>query len=72
MDLVTVITRTSDTRLRGVQHPKDASLNLNKKGVFSLRYLRSAEARVFMAASRPAGILPEPYVTQVRELYGKG
>lgn len=71
-DLVVVITRTSDTDRRGVQHPPDSSLDLNKAGVFSLRHLRSAEARLFVAAAELAGPLPEPYLTQVRELYEKG
>ena len=71
-DLVVVITRTSDTGVRGVQHPSDPSLELNKPGVFSLRHLRSAEARLFIAAAELKGPLPEPYLTQVRELYEKG
>lgn len=71
-DLVVVITRTSDTDVRGVQHPKDPSLGLNKPGAFSLRHLRSAEARLFLAAGQLRGSLPEPYLTQVKELYEKG
>ena len=71
-DLVVVITRTSDTDVRGVQHPKDPLLGLNMPGVFSLRHLRSAEARLFVATAELKGPLPEPYLTRVRELYEKG
>lgn len=71
-DLVMVITRTSDTDVRGVQHPQDPSLRLTLPGVFSLRHLRSAEARLFMAAVEFRGELPEPYLTRVKDLYEKG
>src|SRR4051795_11613564 len=47
-DTLAVVERTS-TRLdlRGVAHPADLTLGLNKPGVWAFRFIRTAEERLF-------------------------
>lgn len=72
-DVVVVITRTTDPGVPGVAHPPDPSLGLAEPGVFSLRYLRHAEARHFRPPQvAHAGRLPEPYLSRVLRLYEEG
>lgn len=72
-DVVFVITRTTDKELRGVEHPADAGLGLNKPAVFPLTNLRHAEARLFTPPQvERVGILPEPYLSRLLKLYEDG
>jgi mRNA-degrading endonuclease toxin of MazEF toxin-antitoxin module len=68
--LVQVITRTSDVSVKGVLHPADDSLGLNKPGVFSMRHLRSIEERHFSGNTvEYLGTLGDPYLRQVIEMW---
>ncbi|MGH2732279.1 MAG: hypothetical protein ACRDJG_04975 [Actinomycetota bacterium] len=70
LERVFVIGRTSDVQVLGVRHAADPSLGLTKPGVFSLRYLRSAEARYFRPPQvKFRGRLPEPFLSQILKLY---
>lgn len=72
-DAVHVITRTTEPGIRGVSHPPDPKLKLNKPGIFSLRRLHSAEARLFRPPQvEYSGSLPDPYLSQVIKMYEEG
>jgi hypothetical protein len=72
-DVVMVITRTTEPGVRGVPHPPDRAMGLNKPGVFAGRRLHSAEARLFRPPQVDyVGVLPEPYLSQVLRLYEEG
>ena len=63
-----VLTRTSDTSIRGVPHPRNPALQLSKDGVFGYQYLRRIDARHFTASPHAVvflGILEPEYFTQV-------
>ena len=72
-DTVHVITRTTEPGIRGVSHPPDSGLGLNEQGVFSLRRVHSAEARLFRPPQvEYSGPLPDPYLSQVIKMYVEG
>jgi hypothetical protein len=63
-DLVTVVERTT-TRLdlRGLDHPADPSLRLNKPGRFVLRFTRSVTSELFCPPNvEIVGRLPDEYL----------
>lgn len=66
---VPVLARTSDTRQRGIAHPKNPALRLTKDGVFAFRYQRSIDVRYFANEDAVAylGMLEEPYFSQIVE-----
>lgn len=73
LERVFVITRTKDVSKPGVRHPADPKLRLSLEGVFSLKNLRSAEARYFKPPQvQLMGTLEDPYLSEVLELYEKG
>jgi len=69
LGFVHVITRTSDTDVHGVRHPRDASIGCNEDGVFAMKHHRSALVSAFMENADLVGGLPEPYLSQVQELW---
>jgi len=72
-DVVMVITRTTEPGVRGVTHPPDRTMGLDEPGVFAGRRLHSAEARLFRPPQvEYVGMLPEPYLSQVHNLYEEG
>lgn len=46
--LVMVYTRTTDTHERGVHHPKDLALSLDRDGVFAERWDQSVDLGMFV------------------------
>lgn len=63
-----VLTRTSDTTVRGVQHPRNPTLELSKDGVFGYAHLRRIDARHFTASPHAVvflGMLETEYFMQV-------
>lgn len=63
-----VLTRTSDTTVRGVPHPRNPALQLSKEGVFGYAYLRRIDARYFTAPAHMVvflGMLEPEYFTKV-------
>lgn len=65
---VRVLTRTSDTTQRGVQHPKSRSLGLTKDGVFAYKFLRSLDQKCFSDTTRVVylGMLEPVYFQKVQ------
>lgn len=62
--VIQVATRTTDTTVKGVPHPRDPSLHLGEDGVFS--DLNNVEQHDWTRANvRYEGVLPEPYLAQV-------
>lgn len=70
-DLMTVIERTSTrTDLRGVVHPADPTLGLNKPGLWAHRFTRAVEERLFRPPTvRLAGRLGPPYLDEVMRMW---
>lgn len=63
LDYLTVIQRSSTaTTQRGVDHPRDLTLGLDKDGRWVLEYQRAARCDQFLAAARQAGRLPDKYL----------
>lgn len=64
---VPVLARTSDTRERGIAHPKSPALGLTKDGVFGFRYQRSLDVKHFANEDAVAylGMLEQPYLDQI-------
>lgn len=63
-----VLTRTSDTSIRGVQHPRNPALQLSKDGVFGYQYLRHLNIGHFTASPHAVvflGMLEEEYFAKV-------
>ncbi len=63
-----VLTRTIDTTVRGVQHPRNPAQQLSKDGVFGYEYLRRIDARHFTASPHAVvflGMLETMYFTKV-------
>jgi hypothetical protein len=68
---VTVIERTASRfDLRGVEHPPDTQLGLNKKGKWVLRYTRHVDAARFCEPCvSEAGSLPATYLDPLIEMW---
>lgn len=66
---VRVLTRTSDTTQRGIQHPRNRSLGLTKNGVFVYRFLRRLDEKCFSRTTQVVylGMLEPVYFQQVQE-----
>ncbi|MEY9967517.1 mRNA-degrading endonuclease toxin of MazEF toxin-antitoxin module [Streptacidiphilus sp. MAP12-16] len=65
-----VITRTSDVKMKGILHPAEPEIELNKPGVFSMRHLHSIEERYFSGSTvQYLGMLGNPYLQQVLEMW---
>ena len=63
VDYVTVIQRSSTAKLqKGVDHPKDAGLGLDRDGRWVLEYQRSRHCDEFLAAAIYRGRLDELYL----------
>lgn len=64
---VTVLARTSDTRERGIAHPRNPELALTKDGVFGFRYQRSIDVKHFSNPDAVSylGMLEQPYFDQI-------
>lgn len=63
-----VLGRTSDTTVRGIDHPRNLALGLTKDGVFGYRYLRHIDARHFTASPHAVdflGMLEDEYFAKV-------
>jgi len=61
-----IVTRTSNTDVKGVDHPADLSLDLNLNGVFA--GYNSVEQQLWTSANvRYLGTLPDPWLTSVLE-----
>lgn len=63
-----VLTRTSDTTVRGIPHPRNPGLGLSKDGVFGYAYLRRIDARHFTASPHAVvflGMLEQEYFAKV-------
>jgi len=64
---IRIVTRTSKHE-RGIKHPADKSLNLDRDGTFSV--LVSAEQQLWRPENvQLLGVLPEPYLAQVIERF---
>lgn len=62
-----IVTRTSDTDMKGVPHPASLELDLNLDGVFAA--YSSVEQQLWRSANvRYRGRLPEPWLSEVLEL----
>lgn len=69
-DYLTVIQRSSTaTTQRGVDHPRDPSLGLNKDGRWVLDYQRAARCDRFLDVARCVGRLPDAYLNPLVELW---
>lgn len=70
LDYLTVIQRSSTvTTQRGVDHPRDLALGLDKEGRWVLDYQRAARCDLFVAAARYAGILSDPFLEPLIEMW---
>ena len=71
---VPLLTRTTDTGERGVQHPANPALGLTKPGVFAYRFFRSMDSRYFaqQAITPFLGMLEAPYFAQIRAWWEAG
>ena len=64
---IRIVTRTSKHE-RGIKHPADKSLNLDRDGTFSV--LVSVEQQLWRPENvELLGVLPEPYLAQVIERF---
>lgn len=65
---IQIATRTSDTSMPGVPHPRDLTLGCDLDGVFSER--RSCVASSWRPGDvRILGVLPEPFLTHVLDWF---
>lgn len=63
VDYVTVIQRSSTPKdQKGVDHPKDAALGLNKDGRWVIDYQRATHCDQFLAAGTLRGRLDDTYL----------
>lgn len=70
LDYVTVIQRSSTPKSqKGVDHPKDAVLGLDKDGRWVLDYQRSARCEEFIGAAELRGKLTDPYLSDLVEMW---
>jgi len=69
LDSVQVITRTHDTKVRGVLHPADRANGLNLPGVFALKNHRRIQLDEFIEHAEQCGSLLEPYLSEVLEMW---
>lgn len=70
-----VLTRTSDSTVRGIDHPRNLALRLTKDGVFGYQYLRRIDARHFTASPHAVvflGMLEEEYFAKVLNWWEEG
>jgi hypothetical protein len=70
-DIVTVIERSASRfDLRGVEHPSDATLDLNKRGKWILRYTRMPSAAIFCEPNvRAVGRLGSEYLNALIQMW---
>ena len=73
-DIVVVMERTSSrTDLRGVAHPPNSKLGLNRPGLWANRFTRHVEERLFRPPSvELMGTLDQPYLEQVLKMWEEG
>lgn len=64
---VPLLTRTTGTSERGVEHPTNATLGLTQRGVFAFRFLRSMDSKYFAQGEITPflGMLEAPYFEQI-------
>src|SRR4051794_37021713 len=70
-DLVTVVERTSTRlELRGIAHPADPAMGLDRPGVWAHRFTRAVEERLFRPPNvRLVGVLASPYLDDVLRMW---
>jgi hypothetical protein len=70
VDYVTVIQRSSTAKKqKGVDHPKDATLGLNKDGRWVIEYQRATRCDQFLAAGTLQGRLDNAYLEPLVEMW---
>lgn len=70
LDYLTVIQRSSTaTSQRGVDHPRDPALGLDRDGRWVLQYQRAARCDEFLSVARHAGRLPDAYLEPLIEMW---
>jgi hypothetical protein len=70
LDYLTVIQRSSTaTTQRGVDHPRDLALGLDRDGRWVLDYQRAARCDEFVSAATHAGRLPDAYLDPLVEMW---
>lgn len=70
LDYVSVIQRSSTaTTQKGVDHPRDLTLGLDKDGRWVLDYQRAARCDQFLAAATLSGRLPVAYLQPLIEMW---
>lgn len=70
LDYLTVIQRSSTaTTQRGVDHPRDLVLGLERDGRWVLEYQRAARCDQFLSAATFSGRLPDKYLEPLVEMW---
>ncbi len=70
VDYLTVIQRSSSaTTQRGVDHPRDLALGLDRDGRWVLDYQRAVRCDAFLPAATHAGRLPDEYLGPLVEMW---
>jgi hypothetical protein len=70
LDYVTVIQRSSTaTTRKGVDHPRDPTLGLDRDGRWVLDYQRSARCDQFLCSGIPLGRLGDQYLEPLVEMW---
>ncbi len=70
LDYLTVIQRSSTARTqRGVDHPRDLALGLDRDGRWVLEYQRATRCDEFLSAAAHAGRLPDAYLDPLVEMW---